>query len=91
MGLIICQIAESKCFFLERNNLNPSSNSCVLLSTSFVVRSFDPALRKSMLDMFVKNQAKFEWLTLFNNNKRVGPISLYDILRFTPDMNIDLC
>ena len=39
--------------------------------------------------MFVKNQAKFEWLTLFK--KRIGAISLYDILIFTTDFNLGLC
>ena len=68
----------------------PSNNSCVWLSTCISVSLVDTFLADSILHMFRKYQAGFEWPTIFNKIKKMFHF-LFDMLRHTPGMDLDLC
>ena len=70
-------------------NSYPSIHSYAWLLIYLAVRSFDTALAESVLHMFRKKQANFEWLTLLNKNKIEGTILLFDMLRKIPRMDVD--
>ena len=46
-----------------------TENNCVWLSTALIVNSMDMCDGQHMIDLFVKNKQKFEWMNIKKNNK----------------------
>ena len=47
-----------------------TENNCVWLSTALVVRSFDDRDGQYMIDLFLKNKQKFEWMSIKGNKMK---------------------
>ena len=47
-----------------------TENNCMWLSTALVVRSFDDRDGQYMIDLFLKNEQKFEWMRIKGNKMK---------------------
>ena len=67
----------------------PSSNSYMWLST--FCSAFNWSNTSTNDTRHVRKKSSEVWMVSSLQQKRVGPISLYGMLKFIPDMNLALC